>query len=92
MIQRPDAFKRAKRYLSLGFPQKWIAQQVGVHFNTVGAWAKRLGYAASTGDRNQSRRVSAVLRRIQRMRPSDRRVLWGLLRRLPSAPRLEAQL
>lgn len=76
-----EQFAQAKRLLSRGFPQVWVAESLGLHRNTVWAWARRLGYSASAGERGRTKRVTAVFRHIQRLPREDREMLRSLLAR-----------
>lgn len=65
-------FKQAKRLLANGYPQSYVALQVGVHRNTVLAWSRTLGYSAKVGQKASTQRVNSLFRRYQRLSAQER--------------------
>lgn len=80
MSRRTDEFseaakKQAKVLLGRGWPNVLVAEEVGVHRNTVGRWGRDLGYSVRSSNRHGSKRATACLRGFLRLSRDDQDVV-----------------
>jgi len=71
-VKKRREYEEARRMLGHGYPQAYVARELGLHRNTVMLWARQLGHVAE-------RRVSGAYRRFLRMNLEERDAFLKLL-------------